>query len=394
MAGGQPLNVLHIISDTNIGGAGSYLLNFLEFFDRSLLNVRVVCPAGSLLAARCAAKGVEVIETARMPGDESFQLQGLSRQIRELVYIIRKHRIQAVHTHASFAGRLAAKIAGVKCIIYTKHRLDEIKKPLKNSWKDKLRQLVNDRTCSRVIAVSEAVRENLIRQGVNPGKIVVIHNGIDIEGLRKRAQQTGIQKNGRNREEKGGFPAGWPLPGTASSVVGMVARLEPEKGHRYFLEAARDILTIKKNVKFVIVGTGSLETELKERARALGIQEAVIFTGFQENVAGLLAAMDVVVLPSLTESFGLSLVEGMCLGKPCVASRVGGIKEIITDWENGLLVEPGNARGLAEKVFFLLQNPTFAQELGRRAARTVEEKFDARIMAGKITELYYHHYYK
>lgn len=390
MAVGQPLHVLHIISDTNIGGAGSYLLAFLEYFDRSLLNVRVVCPAGSLLAARCAAKGVEVVETAGLPGDESFQWRGSGKQLKELVSIIRKHRIQVVHTHASFTGRLAAKIAGVKCIIYTKHRLDEIEKPPKNGWKNKLRQLLNDRTCSRVIAVSEAVRENLIQQGVNPAKIVVIHNGIDIEGLRKKAQQTGIQKNGR--KEKGGLPADWLAAPPGCRLVGMLARLEPEKGHRYFLEAARDILAVKKNVKFIIAGTGSLETELKERARALRIQEAVIFTGFQENVANLLAAMDVVVLPSLTESFGLSLVEGMCLGKPCVASRVGGIKEIVTDRENGLLVEPGNARGLAEKILFLLQNPAFAQELGRRAARTVEEKFDARIMAGKITELYYHHY--
>jgi len=375
---GKPLNVLHIISDTNIGGAGSYLLNFLEFYDRSLLNVRVVCPAGSQLAPRCAAKGVEVIEAARLPGDQSFQKQDLKAQIKELVYIIRKNRIQVVHTHASFTGRLAAKIAGVKKIIYTKHRLDEIKWQPKKTWRDRLQQLVNDRTCSHVIAVSEAVKENLIQQGVNPRKIVVIYNGIDVAGLRKRAQQAKAPL----------FPAGWSLPGATSGVVGMAARLEPEKGPQLFVETAMELLLIDKRVKFVIAGTGSLEAKLKKRVRTLEIGDSVFFAGFQEDVAPLLAALDVVAVPSLTESFGFSLVEGMALGKPCIATNVGGVPEIISEWKNGLLIDPYDIRGMAEKILMLLRTPAYAQEIGRRAARTVEEKFDVRLMTAKMTELY------
>ena len=370
--------MLHIISDTNIGGAGSYLLNFLEYFDRSLLNVRVACPPGSLLAAKCAEKGVPVTETAALSPDESFQWRGLTGRIRELVYIIRKYRVRVVHTHASFTGRLAAKIAGVGCIVYTKHRLDD-EMPAKGA-KGRIFNLVNHLTCHRVIAVSEAVKEKLIRQGVAPEKITVIYNGVDVEGLRKRAAEPlagGLLKSLR------------PPGGQAARLVGAVARLEPEKGHQYLLEAARLVLDAGINARFVIAGTGSLAGELKSTACRLGIEEAVIFTGFVENVPQLLAALDVVVLPSLTESFGLALVEGMCLGKPCVGSNVGGIREIITPGVNGLLAEPGDAAALAEKISFLLQNPENARRMGSEAARTVEEKFDARLMTKRITDLYY-----
>lgn len=390
-----PLNVLHIISDTNIGGAGRHLQAFLEYFDRSLLKVYVLCPAGSLLAAPFAAKKeVEVIEMAQMPGDESFQLQGLPRQIKEIVKIIKKHNIQVVHTHASFAGRLAAKIARVNYIVYTKHRIDEIKPG--QGVKEKLFNLINHLTGHRVIAVSQAVKENLIQQGVKADKITVIYNGIDIEDFRRRAKD----KSGNFFSSETDVEIDQALYPTAPDeprrrpktnyLVGVIARLEPEKGHCIFLEAAHHILTEINNVKFLIIGIGSAERKLKDYAHKLGIEHAVIFTGLRNDIPELISNLDVVVLPSLSESFGLSLVEGMCLGKPCVASNVGGIKEIITDGENGLLVEPGDARGLAEKIVFLLQNPTFTQELSRRAARTVEDKFDARSMAGKITALYYH----
>lgn len=390
----RPLSVLHIISDANIGGAGRHLLTFLDYFDRSLLNVRVLCPAGSLLAPMVRARGVEVMELPQMPPDESFPLRGLYPQVKEMVRIIKKYNIQVVHTHASFAGRLAAKLAGVQLIVYTKHRIDPLAPA--RGWKSRLLNMVNHLTCHRVIAVSRAARDNLIQQGVAPEKIVVIYNGIDIRGFRRRAQnRPGPGKTGKGEgwpvlpdTGKGGEPAG-RSSSAAPFTAGVIARLEPEKGHRYFLEAARIILEHGKNVRFFIVGTGSQEKALKEYAQELGIAGEVVFTGLREDIPEIIGGLDVVVLPSLTESLPLSLVEGMGLGKPCVASNVGGVPEIIQDGHNGLLVAPGDARGLAEMILFLLENPARARELGENAARTVEEKFDARVMAEKITNLYF-----
>ncbi|NLC08130.1 MAG: glycosyltransferase family 4 protein, partial [Syntrophomonadaceae bacterium] len=155
---------------------------------------------------------------------------------------------------------------------------------------------------------------------------------------------------------------------------------ETTKRHRVL---ALDVAPI-----FLIVGDGSLAQELKELAQHLQIADRVIFTGFREDVPQLMAVMDVVVVPSLSEAFGLSLIEAMCLGKPCVASAVGGITEIAEDGRTALLVPPGDGAAIAEKVTWLLQNKEEAAALGARAAAEVEQRFSARVMVEKMTNLY------
>lgn len=367
-AGGEGtplLRVLHIISDINIGGAGRHLLNFLKYYDRSLLQVRVACPAGSLLAPRCRGLGVGVSELEEMPPDESFGWKGLWRQIPALVRLIRESGIDVVHTHASFAGRLAACLAGVGLIVYTKHTLDPV--PERKGMKRWLFGLLNRATCDAAIAVSRAVRENLIREGIPPERVEVIYNGVDAEVFRR----TGVVQ----RE--------WP----GKHLVGVVARLSPEKGHRFFLEAAKIVAAEMGDVTFLIVGTGPLEQELKEYVRESGIDERVVFAGHREDIPRILEQLDVLVLPSLSEAHPLSLVEGMCMGLPCVATAVGGVTEVISDEENGLLVEPGNADALAGAILRLLREPALAARLGD-AARLDARRFDARMMAKKVTDLY------
>jgi len=360
------IDVLHVISDTNIGGAGRHLLNLLKYYDRSLLRVRVACPAGSMLAPRCRQLGVEVSELVEMPPDESLNWKSLRRQIPALVRLIRGGRIRLVHTHASFAGRLAARLAGNCYVVYTKHTLDPV--PEEKGLKDRLAGLINRATCDRVIAVSEAVRENLIRQGIPPARIEVIYNGVDMDTFRP---------SGAVRRE-------WP----GKYLVGVVARLSPEKGHRYFLEAAKMVADVIDSVTFLIVGTGPLENELRERCRKLGIDGRVVFTGLRDDVPCLLEQMDVLVQPSLSEAQSLSLVEGMCMARPCVATNVGGIREFVVDGENGLLVEPADPAALADRILLLLKYPELAARLGQAAACTASGRFDARIMAKKVTDLY------
>ncbi|HOV80591.1 MAG TPA: glycosyltransferase family 4 protein [Bacillota bacterium] len=366
------LRVLHIISDTNIGGAGRHLLAFLGHYDRERLAVYVLCPVRSALGEQCVKAGAETFFSPHLAGDRSFGWRGLSGLFREVRDLVREKRIDLVHTHASFSGRLAAVLTGVP-VVYTKHRMDweapgcRLEKRAA-AWLNRL-------TCRRVIAVSGAVRENLLAGGMPEEKIEVIYNGIDVEKFRAEAL----------KDVAGGGPGAG-----GGFVVGMVARLEPEKGHRYFLEAAAQVLKKVENVSFMVVGAGSLADELAQKAGELGIGERVVFTGHRDEIAPLVAAMDVLVVPSLTEAFGLSLIEGMCLGRPCVASAVGGIKEIAG--ENGravFLVPPGDAAAIAEKVVFLLKNPEFARAMGRRAALEVEKRFSAGEMAEKITGLYY-----
>ncbi len=364
---GAALRVLHIISDTNIGGAGRLLLNFLAHYDRSRLQVYVLCPAGSLLEERCIAAdtGATVLALPELPPDESFAPGRLWKQIPAIIRVIRQYKIDVVHTHASFAGRLAARLAGGACVIYTRHRLEAEGAGAPS----RLRSMVNNYTCDRVVAVSQAVRADLVRQGVENRKIVLIYNGIDLG--RFQPPPTG----GNPAEE-------------TKEVIGLVGRLEPEKGHRCFLEAARMLLQQHDACRFWIVGAGSLEQDLRDHAWKLGIASRVEFLGLRDDIPALLAQMSVVTLPSLSEALPLSLVEAMSMGKPCVASNVGGIKEILVDRENGLLVEPDNPRALAARIAWLLEHPDEARRMGEAAARTAAERFDARVMTEQLTRLY------
>lgn len=366
------LNVLHIISDTNIGGAGRHLLTFLENFDRARIKVWVLCPPGSLLVERCAAAGVETYTSPYFAGDKSFGWRGLMGLLREVGGIIKRHKIDIVHTHATFSGRLAAMIAGARGVVYTKHRMDW--EASRGGLKNRAVSFLNRSTCHRVIAVSHAVRESLLKEGMPEERIKVIYNGINV----KRFRENALKENPKAQ-----------LKIDKDRVVGMVARLEPEKGHRYFLEAAAMVLEDRKDVSFVVVGTGSLKDELVEMAERLGISDRVIFTGLRGDIPQCIAIMDVVVIPSLTEAFGITMIEAMCLGKACVASAVGGLVEIAgEDGHAAFLVPPGDARAIAGKILFLLKNPDTAMDMGSRAAAEVERRFEARIMADSITDLY------
>ncbi len=372
-AGEPGLRVLHIISDTNIGGAGRLLLNFLTYYDRSRIQVYVLCPAGSLLEERCAAiPGVTALALPELPPDESFNPGRLWKQIPAIIRAIRHYKVDVVHTHASFAGRLAARLAGGTCVIYTRHRLEAEG----GGRRSRLLNLVDNYTCDRVVAVSQAVRSDLIRQGVEDRKIALIYNGIDLSKFQRPAERTVDAPLGE-------APATGRLP-----VIGLIGRLEPEKGHRCFLEAARMLLQQHDACRFWIVGAGSLEQDLRDHARKLGIADRVEFLGLRDDIPALLTQLSVVALPSLTEALPLSLVEAMSMGKPCVASNVGGIKEILVDRENGLLVEPENPGALAMKIAWLLEHPDEARRMGETAARTAAERFVARVMAERLTRLY------
>ncbi len=364
------LKVLHIISDTNIGGAGRHLLTFLEHCDRSLLEVAVLCPAGSLLAPRCAELGAQVREVKGLAPDRSFDPASALRLVPVVAHYVHRRGFRVVHTHASLSGRLAALAVRAPRTVYTRHRLDW--SPPRGAA-GRLAAAVNRLAASRVIAVSSEVARALAAEGVPPEHIAVIRHGIDAARFRERALQPPLSS----------------LPPKDGPVVGVVARLEPEKGIFTFLEAASLIAGRCAGVSFWVVGEGSQEKELKAAAGRLGLKDRVFFLGFREDVPQVMARLDVLAVPSLSEAFGLSLLEGMCLGLPCVASDTGGLAEVAGGGEHALLVPPGDAAALASCVLHLLENPVEAASLGRRAAAAAERNYSAGAMAQKMTELYY-----
>jgi len=222
-----------------------------------------------------------------------------------------------------------------------------------------------------VAVVSEVIRQHLRRGGVREGRIVTIHNGIDPAAVLPRSD--------------GRLP---PQRCEREIVVGTAARLSPEKGLRYLLDAAAAVLPDHPHVSFVIVGEGSERDALREHAERLGIGARVSLPGAQSDMAEFYAGIDVFVLPSLTEGMPLALIEAMTAGKPVIATAVGSVPVLIDDPRNGVLVRPADAAGLATAVRSLLQDPELRARLGRTAQETAGARWSAAAMAARYWNVY------
>lgn len=358
------IKVIQVITDTNIGGAGIWLLNFLKTYNRSDIGMTVVLPKKSMLKEKIEALEVRVIEAEGI-ADSSFSVSG----IKNLSEIFKRENPDIVHTHASLSARIAAKMNKIP-VVHTRHCLEAPKKHLKKA----IYGFVNNSLSDRVIGVSEAVCKNLAADGIEESKLRMIYNGIF--PLREISE-----------EEKAETRKKYKIPENRV-VVGMVARLEPVKNHFMFLEAAKVAATVCPEAVFVIVGTGSLENELRERAKANGIENKVIFTGYISDVNDIMNVIDIHVLTSEKEALSISLIEAMSLAKPVVATNSGGPAEVVADKISGVLVAPGDAVNLTMGMVRFIQRPDFRKSAGEAGRKLVYEKFLAEDMAKKIENIY------
>lgn len=358
------IKVIQAMTDTNIGGAGIWLLNFLKTYDRDLIDMSVIIPRGSMLKERIEEQNVRVTETDGT-ADRSFSTGG----VREIGRILKKEQPDIVHTHASLSARIAAKRNGIK-VVHTRHCIEEEKRSVKKA----LYGMVNNMLSDRVIGVSKAVCENLLSDGIDKKKLRMVYNGIfplkEIPEENKRALRAKygiLEKN---------------------AVVGMVARLESVKNHPMFLEAAKVISTICPEAVFMIVGSGSMEEELKKKAKELNIAEKVIFTGYIRDINDIMNIIDVHVLTSQKEALSISLIEAMSLAKPVVSTDSGGPAEVVSNGVSGILVPADDALGLATGIVRFIQRPDIAKKAGEAGKRIVEDKFLADKMAREIEDIY------
>jgi glycosyltransferase involved in cell wall biosynthesis len=226
-----------------------------------------------------------------------------------------------------------------------------------------------NRAVDGVVAVSRKIAELLADAGVEPERIRVIHDGTDpkpFEGV-VRARQ----------------PHAEPI------VVGVAAVLEERKGHRFLLEAARKLKARGCRVIYRIAGEGSLRTELEQTAVRLGLQEEVEFLGFVSDMPGFFSSVDVVVLPSLLEGLGVSVLEAMAAGKAVIASRVGGLPEVVIDGATGFLVAPRDVEGLAHAIAKLAGDRLLLHDMGQNGKERLVKNFTMERMARQNEDYYY-----
>lgn len=368
------MKVFHIITDTNIGGAGRYLLNLLSQPAFAGIDVLVACPDGEL-GKRLDAMGIRRIPVSGR--DVSYS----SRLTKELGRLMKQEQPDIVHTHSSLSGRIAARLQRIP-VVYTKHNLvripDEkgIVPPKAGTVKKLLNRVVASALSDRVIAVSAGVQKELIESGIKPAMVAAIPNGIDLSPYVPKWKQ---KKAPRASKE---------LAAKKSMIVGTVARLHRQKALDVLLEAAKMVLASDPSVRFVIAGTGPLEDELKAKIRELRLEPYVKMAGFVSDVPGFLANLDVYVLSSDYEGLPLAVLEAMGAGLPVVSTAVGGVPEAVVDGLNGILVPPRQPKALAQALVRLLVDPDMGRTMGVAGRERAEELFDATIMAEKTVNVY------
>jgi glycosyltransferase involved in cell wall biosynthesis len=226
-----------------------------------------------------------------------------------------------------------------------------------------------------MVAVAEDVRRFLAdRIGVPREKLRTIYNGIDVKTA--CCADDGV----RVRHELG-IPERTP-------VLGTIANLYPVKGHTFLLKAAAEVARAVPLAVWLLAGRGRLLGELEDEARRLGIADQVRFLGFRDDAAALLQAVNVFILPSLSEGLPVAVLEAMAAGKPVVATDVGGNREVIVDGQTGFLVPPRDAGALAARTITLLTDKSLADRYGAEGQARVREEFSLERMVSAYEELY------
>ena len=345
------IRVLNIISDTNIGGAGRVILNYLRYADRDKFETLVAIPRGSLLKPLLEEAHVTVYEVDGM-ADCSYA----SEDVKALQALIRQVKPDLVHTHGALSGRIAAKRCRVP-VVYSRHSAFPV-------------------PADHIIAVSPATRDNLTEAGISPKKITVVMNGV--------APVSPISD-----EEKAALRQSLGL-GKDVFTFGILARIEDYKGHLYLVYAAK-LLKDRgySNFRILVAGTGAFEEEVTRAVTEMGVEDVVQMLGFRSDAAALLNILDVQLNASYgTEATSMALLEGMSLGLPTIASDYGGNPFVITSGQNGLLFPSKDSAALADAMAELMDHPEEVAIMREKALETYQSRFTGEVFARNTEQIY------
>lgn len=373
----DPVRVVHVVTRMNIGGPARHLITLLPLlrergFEPLLVHGMADPDEGELLPD---GERVSRLPALRRPIDPLADL----RALRELRRIVTRLRPRVVHTHMAKAGalgRLAAHRARVPVVVHTFHGhvLDGyFPWPVARAFLAAERSLA--RRTTALVAVSNAVRDELLALGIGrEEQWHVVPVSLELDGL------LGTPPSRAKARRSLGLPSG-------GKAVGVVGRLVPIKDHETFFRAAARLLRERDDVTFVVAGDGEHRRALEARAREL-LGDRVRFLGWVHDLAGLYAALDVVVLTSRNEGTPVSLVEAGAAGRPVVASRVGGVPEVVADGKTGILVPPADPAATAAAVRRLLDDPALARAMGEAARASLPSRFSADRLVDDLAALY------
>ncbi len=373
----KKIKVLHVHTLPVISGSGINVLLTMKGLRLKGYDVELATKGDGELIKEVEKEGFKVRVISHF--NQEINLYKDIMALFELIYVIKKYRYDIVHTHnskAGFIGRLAAKICGTPLVIHTVHgfAFHDFERP----WRRKLfifLERLAAKWADKLIVISNPLKDWGLRLGIGKKEqYVLIYSGIEIDKFK-----VNIDVN-KKKEEFGIRPD--------ELVVGVVAKLWEGKGHECVLKAAKDVIKKVPNVRFMFVGEGYLYRSLKELRDKLGLTDYVIFTGFRKDIPEITSIFDVAVLASYFEGLGRVILEAMVCGKPVVATKVGGIVDIVEDAVTGLLVPPNNQVALSGALVKLLSNEDLRKKIGENAKKRIDERFSSQTMVDKIHLLY------
>jgi glycosyltransferase involved in cell wall biosynthesis len=351
------VRVLRIISRMNVGGPALHALLLNERLDPARYDSRLV-------AGRVGEAEGDYLTLHGAAPERFVSVPALGRQVEgwrdwsafwSLVRLMRSFRPHVVHTHTSKAGalgRIAATVCRVPVVVHTYHGhvFDAYFSPLKTRFVVAAERLLA-RGASALVAVTARVRRDVLARGIGgDDQVVVVSLGLDLDPL-----VAAPARRGELRRELGLAPD--------TPLVGIVARLAPVKAHER-------------------------RAELETAARASGLGDRVRFLGWRADLDRLYADLDVVVLTSKNEGSPIALIEAMAAGRPVVSTRAGGVEDVVTDGETGVVVPVGDVSAVARAVLDLLEDPARAERLGAAARASVVARFGSGRLVGDIDALY------
>jgi glycosyltransferase involved in cell wall biosynthesis len=367
----MPLSVLQFAAGMpNWGGAEIHLLNLSEQLRRRGHDVTIACQPDRYVEAEAQKRGFATIPI-------TLTRQHDRRDLLHLCRYLRGHPTDVLHAHAPndfLLPPLTALIAGVPVRLMTRHFPHSLRnRP--GAW------IYSNLLFSRIVTVSESVRQTLIASGMTQNRVETIYHGTDVKEF---AATTQTPKESRR------------LLGISEGTVavGIIGRIAEEKGHQFVLEAMR---LIGKNfpVHLVIIGDGPQEETMKNLVREGDLCDRVTFTGFRSDINNAVSALDIVVVASTwAEPCSAVVQQGMALGKSVIGTRTGGTPEMIVEGETGLLVPPEDSRSLADAIVRLAGNSNLRNQMGAAGRKRVEELFSLTVMTDKIEDLYHREYAK
>jgi len=359
------MNILYLTNHLNIGGITSYVLTLSTGLKKRGHNIYVASSHGQLFS-RFTQEGINYVSIPIKTKKEVSPK--ILASMFKLLYAVKQYNIDIVHSNSRTTGVLG-------CLLSRRTGIPHVS-TCHGFFKKRLLRKLFPCWGQKTIAISEQVKEHLIKDfSIDEERIKVIHNGIDVEKYAIRNTQYAIRK--RKELGLGDGP-----------VVGIVARLSDVKGHTYLIQAMKNVLESMPQAQLLIVGEGKKKQELVKLVNALEIQKNIFFIPSVTETTEVLSIMDIFVLPSLKEGLGLSLMEAMASGLAVIGSDVGGIKSLIQDGNNGLLVKPADSVSLSGGILELLGNAKKREYFGNNARDFISKNFSQEEMVTQTERVY------